>query len=572
MLARLLALALALLVGAPALALDASRMPPIMLGPGSSGEAGGAKVTVPGAQPYGLAERAADEVSVMIDIPEDLRPAIRNYTSTVDLTPYIRKTLARGKSVSFPDGRYPICDSLPLASGQTMRADSVTAAYLWVGPCFKLNAPAVVTVAVGDSSGWDGLGIRFDQSGATSRATLRQYPWALDISAATRFKLGRIRLGAAWNGIKCLGNCGGLDFGLIEVGAFNKGVLIDGPLDFVHGNAGHPWPFDIADNAAQMAVYLDGTTVGFEFGLIDGLDIKSLTTFGPRIVSNANGNDGAARQIGMLQLDGDNSTFTNLSGDWQFGLVSTTKSGNKSAPAFSVAAGKVTVGTMRTWGNNDGPFVKVTGGNLSIAGGSIELFGDHTAIEVSGGRLNLMGTTLYPLVGSEGPARTTPFVRQTGSGVLVASGNVAGYTANGGGGTLFGVEAANADTVVADNVMAGWGISLPSGASLGSYEGNIRPASPYVAGVAVGREYARRLTGTLDASGEAVVPHGVPAAQGVAPAERIFSFTANRVSGGGSRFPYPASTGTAWDGTSIFLKGGGAGIAGSPYEITVRYR
>lgn len=99
----------------------------------------------------------------------------------------------------------------------------MTASVLWIGPCFNLAAPAVVSVAPGDSSGWDGIGIAFDQSVATSRATLRRYPWALDIRAATRVKIGSLRISAAYNGIRCDGNCGGLAADLLEIGAFNRG-------------------------------------------------------------------------------------------------------------------------------------------------------------------------------------------------------------------------------------------------------------------------------------------------------------------------------------------------------------
>lgn len=540
----------------------------------TTGEGGGVVVTASAtdAQPYALAERAGDEVSVMSFIPLSLRAAIRAGTSNADVTAYVRKAIATGKRVYFPKGRYRVTDKLTYAPGQVLYGDGVTSAVFVVDAGFNMAASAVFEGLGSDSSGWDGIGIEFDQTGVTSRATLRKYPWALDISTATRFKIGRIRISAAWNGVRGEGNCGGLDIGLAEIGAFNRGMITDGLLDFLHSGVVHLWPFNFANNATLMSIYLDGSTDGWEIGQVDGLDAQSINSFGPRILGNANGNDGAARQIGLIQLDGDNSRFENLSGDFQIGLLSTTKSGARTVPAVTSSAGFVSVTSLRTWGNNNGPFLTVTGGVFSVEGGPVELFGDHTAIEVSGGRLNLQKTKLFPLVGSEGPARTTPFVRQTGTGVLVAKDNVVSYSANGGGGTLFAIEVDNADNVVSDNVMAGWGISLPDGQIAGSYDGNIRPTSAYVKGIAVGREYARRLTGTLNASGEATASHGIVTLQGVAPAERIFAISASSISSGGSHFPYPLTLGSAWDGTSVLLRGGGSSLSGAAYEITVRYR
>ena len=543
-------------------------------GTGSNGDASqfSVKPEADGGQAYGLAERMRDEVNVMAFIPPSLRNAIRDHSAATDLTPYLRKAFATGKRVRFPAGRYPVCDSVPLASGQEAVGDGVVSAYLWVGSCFNMNASAVIAVATGDSSGWDGLGIRFDQSGATNRATLRRYPWAMDISSASRFKMGRIRIGAAWNGIKCVGNCGGFDGGLLEIGAFNTGAVFDGPLDFVHINSGHSWPWDIAGRAELMAAYTDGRTVGFEFGRVDGLDIKSLNTFSNKIIGSANGNDGAARQIALMQLDGDNSTFENAAGDWQIGLLSTTKSGAKNVPAVTSAAGNVNVASIRLWGANNGSYLRVTGGIFAINGGTLEQRADRPAAEVSGGRLVLTSALLQPLVGSEGPARTQAFIKQSGAGVLVATGNTATLKANGGGGALFEIGTDAPGNVVTENVMSNWGLSLPAIATSGTYGDNAVPANPYVSGIAVGREYVKRFTGTFDASGNAVFPHGLPASGSAQPVDRIVGVAAFGTNTNGFRRAYPQTRDLGWENTNIALAGGGASFAGLPFVATVRYR
>ncbi|MCF4130160.1 hypothetical protein [Methylobacterium sp. SyP6R] len=427
----------------------------------------------------------------MAFIPPALRAGVRDRTGTADLTQYLRAAFASGRTVRFPAGRYPICDGLTLASGQAAVGEGVTASVLWIGPCFNLAAPAVVSVAPGDSSGWDGIGIAFDQSVATSRATLRRYPWALDIRAATRVKIGSLRISAAYNGIRCDGNCGGLAADLLEIGAFNRGLLLDGPQDFTHIGVLHAWPFDFAASPALMAIYGDGTTVAAEFGRVDGLDIRSLDTFGAAVLGNRNGNTGAARQIGMIQLDGDGATFSNAAGDWQIGMLSSTKSGRPTVPAIASAGGTVLIGSARLWGATDAPYMTVTGGSLAVSGGAFEQAADQPAAEVTGGTLVITGTVLRPLVGSAGPARRRPFLAQEGEGVLIAASNVALLPASGGGGTLIGIGADNARNVVTGNVLAGWGVALPPGAMLGSYGNNVTPAQSTVSGVTVGRPGSR---------------------------------------------------------------------------------
>ncbi|UHC19529.1 hypothetical protein LRS73_28780 [Methylobacterium currus] len=447
-------------------------------------------------------EAPADAVDAMAFIPQALRAGVRDRTGTTDLAPYLRAAFATGRTVRIPAGRYPVCDGLTLASGQRAVGEGVTASVLWVGPCFNLAAPAVVAVAAGDSSGWDGIGIAFDQSAATSRATLRRYPWALDIRAATRVKIGSLRLSGAYDGIRCDGNCGGLAAELLEIGAFNRGLLLDGPQDFTHIGVLHAWPFDFAASPALMAIYRDGATVAAEFGRVDGLDIRSLDTFGAAVVGNRNGNSGAARQIGMMQLDGDGATFSNAAGDWQIGLLSSTKSGHPTVPTIASAGGTVLIGSARLWGATRAPYLIVTGGSLAVSGGAFEQAADQPAAEVAGGTLVVTGTMLKPLVGSAGPARSRPFLVQRGEGTLIATNNAALLPASGGGGPLVGIGTDHARNTVTGNVMAGWGIALPRGAGLGSYGDNVAPVQESVAGVAVGRAASRptRPSGTAKPS------------------------------------------------------------------------
>ncbi len=416
--------------------------------------------------PYSLAERFGDLVNAMSFIPRGLRSAIRAGTSTVDVTNYLRNALASGINVYLPRGRYRITDMLTLQQGQSLLGAGVMSSILFVDGGFNLSASAIVSVGVSDSSGWDGVGIECDQTGVTTRSGLRQYPWALDIRVATRFKIGRFRVSKGWRGIRGDGNCGGLDAGLLELGCFDKGLILDGLLDFAHIGSLHIWCFSFPGDAALLAVYRDGQTIGAEFGACDGLDIKSLNNFATRVIGNANGNDGAARQIGMVQLDGDRSSFEGAAGDWQIGILSSTKTGAFTDPAVRFDGGVTTVGTARLWGAVSGSYLKVNGGNVVVSGGTFEQLADYPAAEVTGGALMLGPVGLRP---QQNSVRTRPHIQQTGTGRLVVNGATALTT---GSGPLIGIAVDRPDHKISNVDFNNWGYSLPAGARLGQYGPN----------------------------------------------------------------------------------------------------
>ena len=526
-------------------------------GTGSNGDASqfSAKPEAEGGQFYGLAERMRDEVSVMEYIPPQLRPAIRDYTSTTDLTPYLRKAAATGKRVRYVDGRYPVCDSLPLAPGQEMVGPGVTAAYLWVSSCFNLSAPAVVKVALGESSGLDGLGIKFDQSAANAsvvpvplgippdiggtwnatantptlsanspyfagtyltvstpgtqfgiswaagdhiisagpgvpwrkvspgsanfefaaastnaRAALVKYPPALDISLATRFKLGRVRISGAWDGILCAGNCGGTSMGMVEVSAFNRPIWMYGAYDFVLIDTLHLWGFDVAGTTLESVLY-DGKVTA-EFGRVDGLFIRNLAPFNTKVMFNENGGASAARIVQAVMLDGDGSVLQLDRGDLQVGVLSSTKNGSPAPwPANAVVmgsnAGTMGVGSIRCYGATQGSTWKQNGGYLTINGGYCQqLRGDFAAMESSQGIMQVQNVQFdtTPTI-----ARSVGLVASTG-GAIIAKGNVALPRAATGPFIALGSDLAQ--HTIQNNDFDTMFFSLPFGARLGEYGPN----------------------------------------------------------------------------------------------------
>ena len=388
-------------------------------------------------------------------------------TSPVDATPFLRSALASGRPLHLPVGDYRVTDTLTLAPGQRIEGDGVSSTRLLIGPDFNAAAPAIVTVAPGDASGIDGIGFSFDQRGAQDRATIRRYPWALDIRSATRFGIGRLRISGAWNGINAAGNAGGLDAGTVEIGAFNVGLAMDGLLDFAHVTTLHCWPFEIAQAPKLMAVYADGGSTCADIGRVDGLDVKSLDTFASSVVFNARGGDGAARQIGQIQLDGDGALLRVEAGDVQIGALSSTKGAVRAVPVIEWRGRVGLIGSLRLWGGNLGPSLVVADGTLNVSGGSVENVADTTAIDVRGGTLMLANTLLAPLPNQ---IRTTPFVRQSG-GALHAVGNRAPGPSTGGG-ILVAITADRPDTYVAFNAFNGWGFAKPAGKLRGTYAPN----------------------------------------------------------------------------------------------------
>ncbi|ACA17577.1 hypothetical protein M446_3171 [Methylobacterium sp. 4-46] len=434
-----------------------------------------------GAPAAGPDAAAPDGLDVMAFIPEPLRAGIRARRSTADLTPYLREALATGRALRFPAGTYPVCGSLPQASGQLLLGDGVTSTILKVGPCYQGSA-AVIEVAVGDSSGIDRIGIVFDQSGATSRDTLRRYPWAIDVRNASRYKIGHLRLSNAWNGINGHQpvegpNPGGLQIDLLELGMFNQGLLIDGALDFVHVTSVHCFPFDFAADPELMAVWGDGQGTCVEFGRADGLDVKAITTFQNKVVARAHGCctaqgccKGAARHIAQIQLDGDRAAYIHEDGDVMLGQVSSTKGADARAdgPALLVKGGTVLVQSLRLTGGTLAPSLRVTGGLLSVLGGHVEqLVGRFPAAEVTGGRLMMSNTALAV---QEGARLEAGFLSQDGGGVLVATNNTALNAP--GAGALVRIGTDLAGHRVAGNDFNGWGYGLPPGARRGQYGPN----------------------------------------------------------------------------------------------------
>ena len=255
-----------------------------------------------------------------------------------------------------------------------IKGNSVTDSYFKVDASFNMLATAILKLTKVDGSViHGGVGVVCEQPNVSLRASLNQYPWALDFESISRSKIGAFRCSSAWNGVNALGNTGGTKIGTMEIGAFNEGLNTDGALDFWHADTLHFWPFGItAIPNALNDIYYDGTTVGARFGKTDGLDIKTLSSFRTRVITEAGSGIGPFGCIGTLQCDGSDAWLNFNAGHVTVANFYSTsaKDGDR---AIAVSGGQLTIGAhdITPFANSTlpTPYIESLGGNLVLNGG-----------------------------------------------------------------------------------------------------------------------------------------------------------------------------------------------------------
>jgi len=229
------------------------------------------------------------------------------------------------------------------------------------------------------------------------RAHMVQYPYAVSARAVSRAMIGNVRIVQGWNGIDLRDNTGGLMGGRWETGCINESVTGGSAtgglaaLDFWHIDTHHSWPFGMAD-AGRLAVYQDGSTVAMRVGVIDGFDVKTLSTFSGRVIMEGSLGSGVLGNIGSLQLDG-------------------------RLARLEKAGGRLAIGSAYGSTDLDADFkIKQTGGHLDI--GACFVFGSATGtlpvIENAGGAYMSIATMSVP----NGP-KDAPVIQNTSGGMKV---------------------------------------------------------------------------------------------------------------------------------------------------------
>ena len=374
--------------------------------------------------------------------------------------------------VKLPIGDALVSDKLLVENGKKLTGVNRVNSTLFVNSTFNMAATGVIEMGTTEPSAVvTDLGIFFVQDTTeTVRANVVQYPPAFDCTATARGIIDRVRISNAWNGIDATGNSGGMWIGDIECCAFNRGLHVDGSLDFFHVDRWHHWPFGCVGTALQ-GVYDDGQTVDVEVGRCDNFDCGSITGFHSLTrFTDAGGGVGPATaipsQIDSIALDGDGSRLEILGGSHQIGKVYTTTA-TQNANTIEVSGGRTIIASAHITGAGNFAFINVTGGDLMIDGG----WGNHLTVgssfaTVSGGCLSIK-SMFFELPAS---ARTVPFVDQSGAGVLKLK-SCQTSTA-GASGPVVEIGQDNAGNDVSGNHFHNWTYTLPTSFSNGCYGPN----------------------------------------------------------------------------------------------------
>jgi hypothetical protein len=337
-----------------------------------------------------------------------------------DSTTAFRAAIATGKTVFVPAGVYRITDILTLNLRQTIYGDGRGLTRILVySATFNMSALGVIQLQTGGEPAGEihDLSIEFNQTNATSRATLNQYPPAIYAQGAGRFRIYNVMITNAMTGLDARGNCGGSYIDRFEVGAFNYGMRWDGSLDGVHIDNYHFWPFAIG---TLGPVFSDGNSTAAEFGKIDSCSITNFVSFTGKVLFNNPGGAGTPGwyEITNMSMDGGFATVQVDAANWLH-ITNFYKTGSGdplSPPTFLVNGGVVRVTQFEINHGTIAAPIQVTGGELYLDNGSVRKGANKNGMAtVSGGRLRVDGMTCVD--GATGALGNALFV-QTGTGIL----------------------------------------------------------------------------------------------------------------------------------------------------------
>lgn len=405
--------------------------------------------------------------------------AMLNWTSVVspgaDDTVAWTRALALGRPIQFPRGKSRITDRLTLQKAGSLRGAGRAASVFCIGSDFNMSATGALKVgSTGDASNAvTDIGFEFYQPDGPSRSDLIQYPPAIDARVAARGIIDRVRVTRGWDGIDTTGNAGGMELGLIEIGAFNRGLIVKGPQDFFHGGFLNFWPYGMltGDGFANLLnIYKDGTTVGFDADGVISLDVHSLTTYRARVNTRVTGSPSLIGGIGWLALD--EARWDHAGGTIAVGSLYCSQEAGRYMVDWS--AGVVTVGQIHYLSglSETLPIIRARGTvDVRMVNARLDLSNsDVPAVEISGAaNFAWNGGAIQ---GVAGKARSVAMIRQIAghTGRI----NVRGVMvdARGAGSGDFVEIVADNYHVISDNSAPGWTKTLPVTSPNGLYGSN----------------------------------------------------------------------------------------------------
>lgn len=385
-----------------------------------------------------------------------------------DDTVALRGALFSGRDLILDEGTYRVTRTLrTIVQSQRIIGAGRGRTVIDVGTDFDMGEFGVIHV---DSHHVtvEGLTIDFDQSSASGRASLVQYPPAFYLVDRFRTRLRHIRVRSGFDGIDATGNSGGAIFDDVELGTFNVGVHLGGSLDTVELRNTRVWPYGFAGNPLLNGIYQDGQTIGFRIGQVDDLKMSNCTPFQARVIIEATGPNVPFGTITGLALDGKYSSIEMTAGFISLSsLYATTDVADDSF--ITLTGGDLVVSDFVFRGSNNQavPMVSVEGGNLQIQNGKVRLASAQgTGFAVSSGQL-AVSSVRFSLLADQN--RTAPLIHAIG-GSLTAYGNTA--TQRGTGSGLFLTVDADGDHLIYGNDTNGYDYAFPAIKGRGLYGPN----------------------------------------------------------------------------------------------------
>lgn len=394
-------------------------------------------------------------------------------TGVSDSTTAFRNAVAVGRTVHVPSGTYKLTDIVTLQNGQIMTGDGRRKTMIEIDSDFNMSALGVIRLATSEPGAClRDVGIEFTQPSdpGTLRSDLIQYPPAIYAVNAPRFIIDNVRLSGAWNGLDMSGNNGGVHIGFMEIGAFNKGLIIDGALDFINIERLHFWNFGIGASGTVLGdIWRDGTTIAAEIGRIDGLNIGVFDSLRASLVVTSNANNGQKIDIEGLHLD-TNARLTVDGGLVRVSRAYVTTNSSIATSSIAVTNSNASLQIDRLEiraSSSPVDVIDVSSGQFECRGG--RWYTSTTANSMvlqSAGRMFLDGIHLYP----PDAARTVGFIKSTGGQCRVVRCIVEDQTS--GSGPAIEITTDSLYNTVSDNDFGKWDLTLPSNPNLGSYGAN----------------------------------------------------------------------------------------------------
>jgi hypothetical protein len=488
--------------------------------------------------------------------------------TTVD-TNSIQNAVATGLRVFFPKPAsfYVVTDGISCTTkGQIIEGDGRVISVIKGIATFNLSAQGVFIANTGEEGPhFRNLKITFAQPDTSVRASLVNYPPALYMRATPRFTVENCMITQAMTGIDMTGNSGGAFITQLEMSAYNYGILIDGSLDSVRVDKLQFWNFDLTPS--QVTLWNDGNTVGLQSARCDDFHMTNslFINKGKQVNFTSSANGSTFGEV----LNTDFDTYGGLyvsAGD-----ISVT--GCFMSVGDTAARGIYQTGGFLKLANNEieaavtttNPLIQLAGagdannGYMEIVGGTIRITGDQQAISgsASSGATNLIVSGVqFTLPQSTSPVNAVIAVATGCRATIVDCRAV-----DKGTGTGNFIQVVTDDNhVITGNTLLGWNLALPSTLVLSVVNNNSTPGNDFTNGYLTGCLKTKRITGTLDGSGNLTVAHGITNGQQKALQTQVF------YKGGGGEMRQ--MTLTYVDGTNIAASGG---TASAPYRATIMW-